>query len=468
MNNTEIDFPKGSKSDLRDVITNQLLIFLEAQNYDAAKTLLIPVASVDIAEAIADLPKTLQIIAFRLLNKSQAIDVYEHLDRNTQYLLIEKFKNAEANEIINNMSPDDRVKLFDELPPQLARTLVAQLSSEERELNALLFGYSADTAGRIMTPKYIYVKETITANEAQAKIRNLADKIEVAYYIYVTDNNKKLQGTLSLKDLIVAKPEAIISEIMNRNIIYAYTDTDQEEVAKLIQRYDLLALPIVDKDENLLGVVTVDDVIDILEEEATEDIYKMGAINTESDDQNYFKLGLYKITKKRIPWLLILLITNSGTVFLMSNFEEVLEEVVALAFFTPLLIDAGGNIGAQSSTVVIRGLSTDELRDKKPFSIIVKELITGGLLGIILAVIVIAMIFVFLGKPEIGFIVGISLIAISIIAATTGTALPFVFNKMGFDPALMSAPFITTVVDVLGIFIYFSIAQLILKESLRN
>ena len=440
MNNTEIDFPKGSKSNLRNVITNQLLIFLEAQNYDAAKTLLIPVASVDIAEAIADLPKTLQIIAFRLLNKSQAIDVYEHLDRNTQYLLIEKFKNAEANEIINNMSPDDRVKLFDELPPQLARTLVAQLSPEERELNALLFGYSADTAGRIMTPKYIYV----------------------------TDNNKRLQGTLSLKDLIVAKPEAIISEIMNRNIIYAYTDTDQEEVAKLIQRYDLLALPIVDKDENLLGVVTVDDVIDILEEEATEDIYKMGAINTESDDQNYFKLGLYKITKKRIPWLLILLITNSGTVFLMSNFEEVLEEVVALAFFTPLLIDAGGNIGAQSSTVVIRGLSTDELRDKKPLSIIVKELITGGLLGIILAVIVIAMIFVFLGKPELGFIVGISLIAISIIAATTGTALPFVFNKMGFDPALMSAPFITTVVDVLGIFIYFSIAQLILKESLRN
>jgi magnesium transporter len=152
----------------------------------------------------------------------------------------------------------------------------------------------------------------------------------------------------------------------------------------------------------------------------------------------------------------------------MSNFEEVLEEVVTLAFFTPLLIDAGGNIGAQSSTVVIRGLSTDELRDKKPFSIIVKELITGGLLGIILAVIVIAMVFVFLGKPEIGFIVGISLIAISIIAATTGTALPFIFNKMGFDPALMSAPFITTVVDVLGIFIYFSIAQLILKESLRN
>ncbi|MFN9912846.1 MAG: CBS domain-containing protein, partial [Pirellulaceae bacterium] len=149
--------------------------------------------------------------------------------------------------------PDDRVKLFDELPPQLARTLVAQLSPEERELNALLFGYSADTAGRIMTPKYIYVKETVTANEAQAKIRNLADKIEVAYYIYVTDDNKKLQATLSLKDLIVAKPEAIISEIMNRNIIYAYTDTDQEEVAKLIQRYDLLALPIVDKDENLLG-----------------------------------------------------------------------------------------------------------------------------------------------------------------------------------------------------------------------
>lgn len=462
MNNTEVELSQGSSSNLRDVITQQLLIFLEAKNYEAAKTLLIPVAAVDIAEAIANLPKTMQIIAFRLLSKNEAIEVYEYLDKETQQLLIEEFKDTEAIEIIDNMSPDDRVKLFDELPPQLARNLVAQLTPQEREFNSLLLGYSLNTAGRIMTPEYIYVKETITVTEAQARIRHLAEKMEVTYYIYVTDNNKQLRGTLSLRDLIIANPEVIISQIMTTNIIYAHTDTDQEEVAKLIQRYDLIALPIVDKDENLLGVVTVDDVIDILQAEVTEDIYKMGAIETTDEDENYFKLGLYKVTKKRIPWLLILLVTNSITVFLMSNFEEVLEEVVALAFFTPLLIDAGGNVGAQSSTVIIRGLSTDELRDKQPFTIILKELITGGLLGIILAVFVIVMIFLLLGQPVIGFTVGFSLVAITVIAATTGAGLPFIFNKMGFDPALMSAPFITTVVDILGIFVYFSIAKLLL------
>ncbi|EAM51575.1 magnesium transporter [Crocosphaera watsonii WH 8501] len=463
MNDRVLDFSQGSRSNLRDVINKQLLIFLEAKNYEAAKTLLIPVASVDIAEAIADLPKTMQIIAFRLLNKQEAIEVYKYLDKATQQSLIEDFKDTEAVEIINNMSPDERVKLLDELPPQLVRKLVAQLTPQEREFNALLLGYDANTAGRIMTPEYIYVKENITVTEAQTKIRNLANEIEVAYYIYVTDDNKRLKGTLSLKDLIIANPETIISEIMTINIIYAYTNTDQEEVAKLIQRYDLIALPIVDQDENLLGVVTVDDVIDILEAEATEDIYKMGAIEAAEEDENYFKLGFYKVTKKRIPWLLILLVTNSVTVFLMSNFEEVLEEVVTLAFFTPLLIDAGGNVGAQSSTVIIRGLSTDELRDKQPFPIIIKELITGGLLGIILAIFVIVLIFLLLGKLEIGLTVGFSLIAITIIAATTGAALPFLFNKMGFDPALMSAPFITTVVDILGIFVYFSIAKLILN-----
>ena len=335
MNDRVLDFSQGSRSNLRDVINKQLLIFLEAKNYEAAKTLLIPVASVDIAEAIADLPKTMQIIAFRLLNKQEAIEVYKYLDKATQQSLIEDFKDTEAVEIINNMSPDERVKLLDELPPQLVRKLVAQLTPQEREFNALLLGYDANTAGRIMTPEYIYVKENITVTEAQTKIRNLANEIEVAYYIYVTDDNKRLKGTLSLKDLIIANPETIISEIMTINIIYAYTNTDQEEVAKLIQRYDLIALPIVDQDENLLGVVTVDDVIDILEAEATEDIYKMGAIEAAEEDENHFKLGLYKVTKKWIPWLLILLVTNSVTVFLRSNCEEVLEEVVTLAFFTP-------------------------------------------------------------------------------------------------------------------------------------
>lgn len=244
-------------------------------------------------------------------------------------------------------------------------------------------------------------------------------------------------------------------------MIFARADVDQEEVARLIQRYDLLALPIVDQEGILLGVVTVDDVIDILEEEATEDIYAIGGVRAEGE--SYFDSGFLSILKKRSPWLLVLVVTNIATVFIMSRYEEVLDSVVELAFFTPLLIDTGGNIGAQSSTVLIRGLSTDELRNKKPVRVILRELFAGAALGLVLAVLVLGIAMVFVGKVEIGLTVGLSLIAIAALAATVGTLLPYLFHKMGFDPAFMASPFITTVADILGILIYLNIAKLLLN-----
>ncbi len=460
MKNTDTTTFIGSRSELRELVRTQLQLLLEQKNYEGVKTLLVPVQPVDIAEAIEDLPKTLQVIAFRLLKKSEAIDVYEYLEPTVQQSLIEEFHDQEAIAIVNDMSPDDRARLFDELPPKLVRRLIAQIAPEEREVTSLLLGYQADTAGRLMTPEYIALKEHLTATQAQEKLRTLAYKSEVNYYIYVTDSTKHLIGILSLKDLIIAEPEQTLGEIMTQDVIYTDTNTDQEEVARLIQRYDLLALPIVDKDENLLGVITVDDVIDILQEEATEDIYKMGAVESQGD--NYFQVGLFEVAKKRFPWLLLLLVTNSITVILLSQYEAVLDEVVALAFFTPLLIGAGGNVGAQSSTVVIRGISTEALRDKKPISIIIRELMSGGLLGMILGSLVIIGIFLFLGHQEVGLTVGMSLLAITMIAATTGATLPYVFNYFGLDPALMSAPFITTIVDILGIFIYLNLAKLFL------
>lgn len=460
MINTDIATPIGSRSELRKLVRIQLQLLLEQKNYGGVKTLLVPVQPVDIAEAIEDLPETLQVIAFRLLKKSEAIDVYEYLDPIVQQSLIEEFHDQEAIAIVNDMSPDDRAKLFDELPPKLVRRLIAQIAPKEREITALLLGYQGDNAGRLMTPEYIALKEYLTATQAQEKLRTLAHKSEVNYYIYVTDANKRLIGILSLKDLIIAEPDQTLGEIMTQDVIYTYTNTDQEEVARLIQRYDLLALPIVDQDENLLGVITVDDVIDIIQEEATEDIYKMGAVESQGD--NYFQVGLFEVAKKRIPWLLLLLITNSVTVIILSQYKAVLDEAVTLAFFTPLLIGAGGNVGAQSSTVVIRGLSTEALRDKKPVSVIIRELVSGGLLGIILGPLVIISIFLFLGHQEVALTVGISLLVITIIAATTGAALPYIFKSFGLDPALMSAPFITTIVDILGIFIYLNLAQLLL------
>ncbi len=452
--------PIGSQSKLRDIVSSQLQILLAQKNYEGAKTLLIPVQPVDIAEAIAIIPETMQVIAFRLLDKAKAIEVYEDLNLEIQQFLLEKFQADEAQQIIESIAPDERVKLFDELPPSIVRRLISQLSAEERQATSLLLGYSPDTAGRIMTPEYIALKEQLTAIQAQERIRSLAKSAEVNYYIYVVDSSKKLLGITSLKDLIIALPQQSLGEIMTRDVIYAYTDSDREQVAQLIQRYDLLALPILDKEENLLGVVTVDDVIDILQAEATEDIYTMGAV--QADDDSYFNQNLLSASRKRIPWLLMLLITNSITVIILSRYEQVLDEVVALAFFTPLLIDAGGNVGAQSSTVVIRGLSTDELRGKQPAAIILRELMTGGLLGILLAILVIVVIFLFLGQGAIGLTVGLSLLSITLIAATSGAALPFLFHFFGLDPALMSAPFITTVVDILGILIYLNIAKLLL------
>ncbi len=460
MSENTVTLPIGSRSELRELVRAQLQILLEQRNFEGAKALLVPVKPVDIAEAIEELPEAMQVIAFRLLNKAEAIEVYEDLDSSVQQSLIEKFKTQEAIDLVDKMSPDERAKLFDELPPKVVRRLILQLSPSERQATSLLLGYQADTAGRIMTPEYIAIKEYLTATEAQEQIRSLARDSEVSYYLYVTDDSKRLIGILSLKDLILASPEQTLGQIMTRDVVYAHTDTDREEVARLIQRYDLLALPIVDREDHLVGVVTVDDVIDILQEEATEDIYKMGAV--QSDGDSYFQKSLLEVAKKRTPWLLILLITNSITILIMSSYEAVLEEVVALAFFTPLLIDAGGNVGAQSSTVVIRGLSTDELRDKKPSFVIFRELMAGGLLGIILGILVIVVVFVFLGRGEISLTVGVSLLSITMIAATTGAALPFLFHSLGFDPALMSAPLITTVVDILGILIYLNIAKVLL------
>lgn len=449
-----------STSELRDIVTEQLRLLLEQRNYEGAKALLVPVQPVDIAEALEGLPQTLRLVAFRLLPRAKAVEIYEYCSREMQEALIEEFQDQEILDIVDTMAPDDRAELFDELPPQMVRRILAQLTPEERQVTSQLLGYQPETAGRLMTPEYISLEEHWTVGEAAEQVRILARDREVSYYIYVTDANQVLTGVASLRDLLLADPSHTLASVMNPNVVFAQTDTDQEEAAQLIQRYDLVALPIVDRERTLVGVMTVDDAIDVLQIEATEDIYTMGAVRSEG--KSYFQSSLLSVTRKRIPWLSVLLLTNVLTIFVMSNFEEILDEVVALAFFTPLLIDTGGNVGAQSSTVVIRGLSTDELKNRKPFGVIVRESLAGGMLGILLGVAVIVLAYLLMGQVQVGITVGISLLAIAIIAATTGAGLPFLFHAMGFDPALMSAPFITTVVDILGIFIYLSIATVLL------
>ncbi len=460
MNEPVTTLQSNNSKELRQLVCNQLAILLEQSNLQGAKALLVPVQPVDIAEAIEGLPESMQVIAFRLLLKEEAIAVYENLDSTVQQSLVEQFKQQEVRDIVDQMSPDDRARLFDELPAKVVRRLLEQLSTEERQNTALLLGYEEDTAGRIMTPEYISLKQTLTVGQTLEKIRTLATASEIVYYLYVTDGFRRLVGIVSLRDLVLSSPDISLEEIMTKDIVSVNTIDDQEEVARVIQRYDLLAVPVVDNEQRLVGVVTVDDVIDILEEEATEDIYALGGVQADGD--NYFQTNLLTVARKRVMWLLILLLTNTVTGTIIKSQVGLLEQMAILTAFIPLLTGTGGNVGAQSSTVVIRGLNTDDIKDLGAGQVILRELMAGALLGLALGLLATVWAYGLQGNWLVSICVGISLVAIAILASVAGSALPFVFRSFGLDPALMSAPFITTAVDVVGVLIYFSIARLIL------
>jgi magnesium transporter len=444
-----------------DVVTQQLEMLLEAGNYDGAKLLLRPVQEVDAAEAIGNLPRTLQALAFRLLPKDEAIAVYEYLPVDVQQTLLERLRSGEVLELVEAMSPDDRVRLFDELPAKVVRRLQAELSPAERRVTAQLLGYAPETAGRLMTTEFIDLKEFHSVAQALAIVRRLARDTETIYALYVTDGSRKLTGMLSLRDLVVAEPAARIGDVMTREVISVSTDTDQEEVARAIQRYDFLAIPVVDREQRLVGIVTVDDVIDVIQQEATRDLYAAGAVQA-GDEDDYFQSDLFTVVRRRVVWLLVLVLANTITFAVMAREEEILSRVVVLAAFIPLLIGTGGNVGAQSSTVVIRGLSTQQLQVNGHRITVLREAAAGLLLGLMLLVVVVPWAWQLGGEPMVAWATGLSLLAISVLAATAGAALPLLFARLGFDPALMSAPFITTVVDVVGVFLYLRVARLLL------
>ena len=445
-------------------IAAQLKELLIAGNYDTAKLILLPSQPVDIAEAIGSLPQILQALAFRLLKKNEAIEVYEYLDPIVQQTLLDRLRSGEVLEIVEKMSPDDRVQLFDELPAKVVRKFLSALSPGERKVTAELLGYEPETAGRLMTTEFIDLKEMQTAEEALSLVRKRAPFTETIYSLYVTDRERHLTGILSLRDLVTAEPSKQIGEVMTRDVVNTTTDTNQEEVARAIQRYDFLALPVVDKENRLVGIVTVDDLIDVIEQEATRDIYAAGAVQA-GDEDDYFQSSLFTIARRRIVWLLILVLANGITTKVIAMNDQILSQVVILAAFIPLLIGTGGNVGAQSSTVVIRGLSTQKIKSLGALKAILKETFTGALLGVLMLFVVIPFAWWQGNGPLIGFAVGISLISITTLAATAGALLPLLFDKMGLDPALMSSPFITTVTDIAGVFIYLNTATWLLANS---
>jgi magnesium transporter len=453
----------GEMSDSSEVLTQHLQLLLEAGNYDGAKVLLLPVQPVDGAEAIGALPTTLQALAFRLLPKDEAIGVYEYLEPSVQQSLLERLRSSEVLELVEEMSPDDRVRLFDELPAKVVRRLLAELSPSERRITAQMLGYEPGTAGRLMTTQFIDLKEFHKASQALEIVRRRARDTETIYSLYVTDASRHLTGILSLRDLVTAEPEERLGEVMTREVVRVATDTDQEEVARLIQRYDFLAVPVVDREERLVGIVTVDDVIDVIQQEATRDIYAAGALQA-GDEDDYFQSNLFTVARRRVVWLLVLLLANTGTSAVIASKDEVLNKVVVLAAFIPLLIGTGGNVGAQSSTVVIRGLSTQRIQSLGPALAVGREAVAGALLGLLMMFVVVPWAGYVSHNWVVAWAAGISLLGITTLAATAGSALPLLFHRFGLDPALMSAPFIATATDVAGVFIYLQTASWLLER----
>jgi magnesium transporter len=424
--------------------------------------------TLEIAEELARLDPADRAVPFRLLTKDRALEVFEALDPLHQQELLEGLREVSVRQLFEDMDPDDRARLVDEMPAKVAKQLLGGLSPHERALTATLLGYPENSAGRVMSPEVANLRETQTVSDALGRLRRIGTSAETIYALPVTDDQRRLVGALGLRDLVLADPQTKVGELMDTEVYSARVDEDQEVVARLIQEADLLALPIVDAENRLVGIVTVDDAMQILEEEQTEDVARAGG--AEPLAHPYLSVSVLGIARSRIVWLLVLIVAATLTVTILARYEASLEAVVALALFIPLVIGSGGNTGAQAATTVTRALAVGEVRGTDVALVVFREARVGLLLGTMLGAIAFlpALLFVrFLsGQPEtaeqVAIIVSLTLLLVCTLATLVGSLLPLLARRLGFDPAVMSAPFITTLVDATGLVIYFVIAGLIL------
>jgi magnesium transporter len=437
---------------------------LENHQWQELKALLAPKNPNDLAHIFAEFDPSDRALLFRLLEKQEAVEVFESLPLEEQQELLGSFKQEQLREIVEHMSPDDRAYLLEELPAKVAKRLLGLLTPEERAATALLLGYGENTAGRSMTPEYIDLKSFVTVGQALEKIRRVGLDKETIYYSYVTDEQRRLLGIVSIRQLVLADPQTQVTDIMERDIIYAHTDDDQEEVALKMQKYDLLAIPVVDREDRLVGIVTHDDVMDIIQEEVTEDIYRLGAM--EVPEQSYFKSRLLTVVSSRLLWVLPMILIENFNGYIINQKAEILKILVSLAAFVPLITSTGGNMGSQTSTVFVRGLALKEVSARNALSLLIREVGIGLLMGLLLAIFATAMVQWIAGNTWVTLIVGLSLILNATMTTLLGASLPLVFSRLGFDPAIASGPLISTMIDVLGIVIYFQLAGFVLSWTL--
>ncbi|MBD2250471.1 magnesium transporter [Nostoc parmelioides] len=403
---------------------------------------------VDVGEYITQLPEKQRAIAFRLLNKNQAIDVFEYLPTEVQEELINSLHDAQVVQLVEEMSPDERAELFDELPAGVIKRLLRELSPEQRQATATILGYPEGTAGRVMTTEYVRLRQGLTVGEALSKIRRQDEDKETIYYAYVTDDNRKLVRVVSLRQLLFTFPDVLIRDIASDRVVKVRTDTPQEEVAQIMKRYDLIAIPVVDREERLVGIITIDDVVDILEEEATEDIQKLAGV---SGDEAALSSPLLTI-RNRLPWLLGIMALYIGAASAIAPFQSIIAAVPVLAVIMPIFSNTGGTVGIQALTVTIRGLGIGEVTPKDTMKILRKEILAGLGTAVVLAMTMFALSLIW-AKPQerwVAVIAGTVMATNTIVAVTLGTLLPMGLKRLKLDPALVSGPLVTTMLDTIG------------------
>ena len=434
---------------------------LETKQYTRLRQRMEEINSADIATVMEELEENELLKIFRILPKNMAADVFSYLDVDKQQFIITSLSEKDAAGIIDNLMADDATDLLEEMPANIVKKLLANANPEtRRDINHLL-RYPEDSAGSIMTVEYVDLKENMTVQDAIDRIRLIGLDSETINICYVLDAKRTLVGTVALRYLLTNPPDEVIGEIMHEHVIYINTLMDQEEVARQFQKYDFTAMPVVDNEKRLVGIITVDDIVDILQEEATEDMEKMAAIVP--SDKPYMKTGVFETWKKRIPWLLLLMISATFTGSIITSFEDALSVCVILTAYIPMLMDTGGNAGGQASVTIIRGLSLNEIEFSDAFLVVWKEIRVAVLCGITLAAAnFVKLLFFDKVTVLVAAVVCLTLMAAVLIAKVVGCILPMLAKKIGFDPAVMASPFITTIVDALSLLIYFRIATLIL------
>ena len=416
----------------------------------------------DIAELFMELDERDLTLIYRLLNKELAAEVFVNMEPEYQEMLIRAFSDTELREVLDELYVDDAVDLIEEMPASLVKRILRHTDPDTRKSINEILRYPEDSAGSLMTIEYVDLKRSLTVADAFTRIRRTGVDKETIYTCYVTDSKRKLKGYVTVKDLLLADETATIREIMEDNVISVNTHEDKEVVADLFQKYDLVVLPVVDRENRLVGIITVDDAIDVLQEEITEDMELMAGITP--TDKPYLKMGVFENFKKRIPWLMLLMVSATFTEKIITHFEGALTACVALTAFIPMLTGTCGNCGNQSSSTIIRGLSLGEIEFRDTLKVVLKEFLIALACGIALAIVNFAKLMIFddIGW-QVALVVSVTMIAAVVFAKVVGSILPVIAKKIGFDPAVMSSPFISTIVDAVTLLIYFAIASSVLN-----